>query len=200
LSPDPKDVPLNQFDGIFCGSAAILETGPFGAVEHSVTRIKTVVQTHIPDRLVKGLRPGERKIGAMSPFRSQLSAYSVFDCIRAVWFVGDGDCDAARDLLEDAAAIGAMTSVGYGRATGRKLFDIPNALTPGIRLEDGRPTRAVPLSVWEKLGFEKHVRATISETRFRPPYWQGEIAVCIAPACHDLYGTMAEIKYSIGSG
>jgi hypothetical protein len=63
----------------------------------------------------------------MSPFRSQLSAYSVFNCIRAVWFVRDGDSDAARDLLEDAAAIGAITSVGYGRATGRKLFDIPKA-------------------------------------------------------------------------
>jgi hypothetical protein len=195
---DPYEVPLRDVDGIFCGSAAILETGPFGAVEEAVTRIKALRETDVSDRLVNRMPASQRTIGRMSRHRTQVRAYPVFDCVKAVWFAGDGDGQAVLELLGDMPSIGAMMMAGYGRVAGRKLFEISHASAPGIRLEDGRPARAVPLSVWEKLGFPKHFRAIISEQRFRPPYWEGEMALCIAPVCSDLCGTLAEIKGLIG--
>lgn len=195
---DPSEVPLRNIDGIFCGSAAMLETGPFGAVEQTVTRIKALRQMDVPDCFVNGLPGSQRIIGRMSRYRAQVRAYPVFDCVKAVWFAGDGDGQAALDLLGDMPSIGAMMMAGYGHVTGRKLFEISHPSAPGIRLEDGRPARAVPLSVWEKLGFQKHARAIISEQRFRPPYWEGQMALCITPAHSDLCGTLTEIKDLIG--
>ena len=195
---DPLQVPLREVDGVFCGSAAILETGPFGAVERRIVRVKGVREQEVPSWLFRGMSAGQRTIGEMSPYRTQLRDYPAFDCIKAVWFAGDGDGQAALDLLEDMPSIGAMMPAGYGRVTGRKLFNLRQVSDPGIRLEDGRPARAIPLPVWERSGLPKHPRAIISEQRFRPPYWEGEIASCIAPVLFDLCGTVSEVKGMVG--
>ena len=195
---DPLQVPLREVDGVFCGSAAILETGPFGAVERRIIRVKSVREQEIPSRLFRGISARQRMIGEMSRYRTQLRDYPAFDCIKAVWFAGDGDGQAALDLLEDMPSIGAMMPAGYGHVTGRKVFNLRQVSDPGILLEDGRPARAVPLSMWERLGLPKHPRAIISEQRFRPPYWEGETAPCIAPVYFDLCGTLSEIRHMVG--
>lgn len=195
---DPLEVPLREVDGVFCGSAAIFETGPFGAVQRRLIRVKGIREQEVPSRLFRGMSAGQRTIAEMSPYRTQLRDYPMFDCIKAVWFAGDGDGQAAFDVLADVPSIGAMMPTGYGRVTGRKLFNLRQVSDPGILLEDGRPARAVPLPIWERLGLPKHPRAIISEQRFRPPYWEGESAPCIAPVYFDLCGTLSEIRDMIG--
>jgi hypothetical protein len=195
---NPLQVPLREVDGVFCGSAAILETGPFGGVERRIIRVKSIREQEALGRLFRGMSARQRTIGEMSPYRTQLREYPAFDCIKAVWFAGDGDGQAAFDLLEDMPSIGAMMPTGYGRVTGRKLFNLRQVSNPGILLEDGRPARAVPLPIWERLGLPKHPRAIISEQRFHPPYWKGQCAPCIAPVCFDLCGTVSEIKDMLG--
>jgi hypothetical protein len=192
---DPLRLPLHELEGVFCGSAALLETGPFGAVEHSVTRIKTIRDQ---ERVFSEVLTGQKVIGEMSPYRPQLHEYTVFDSVKAVWFAGSGDSRDVFDLVKDLSSIGAMAPVGYGRITERKLFTLSEVSSAGLLLASGLPARAVPIHVWRRLELPRHPRAIISEQRFRPPYWQGEVTACIAPTYYDLCGTFAEIRGMLG--
>jgi hypothetical protein len=195
---DPLQLPLRSIENIYCGSAAIMETGPFGAVERRVTRIKSLRERDVSSRLIQSMPSRQRSIGEMSPFRTGLRDYPAFECVKAVWFVGDGDGREVFDLMGGMRSIGAMMSAGYGRVTGRKLYNLPRASYPGILLEDRRPARAMPTKIWKELGFPNHPKAVITEQRFRPPYWEGEVELCIAPVYYDLCATFSGVKELVG--
>jgi hypothetical protein len=74
---EATNIPLLKHDGIWQGSAAILETDPFGALAAGQFRIKHVIAEAAPDDIFDHLKPAQRKIGKMSPMRNILSALSV---------------------------------------------------------------------------------------------------------------------------
>jgi hypothetical protein len=192
---DPLRLPLLEVEGVFCGSAALFETGPFGAVEHSVTRVKIIREQ---GQVLTNALAKQHVIGEMSPYRPQLREYTVFDSVKAVWFACNGDSAAVFDLVRNLLSIGAMATAGYGRIADRKLFKLPRVASPGFLLGNGLPARAVPINVWKTLELPIHPHALVSEQRYRPPYWESELTTCIAPSYYDLCGTFAEIRGMLG--
>lgn len=188
---DPANLPLEQIEGVYRCSAALLETGAFGPVETRMARIKRIREES--DGLSK---PGRRRrtTDAMSPFRPRLEKHCVFEAVKAVWFCGDGDRDAVATLVGEARAIGSMGSAGYGRVVECELFPLEGSPDIGLLLNNGLPARAVPLDLWHERELPKHPRAVIAQQRYRPPYWSSEETICIAPLLSDLFGTRAEIS------
>lgn len=192
---NPTNVPLEQIEGVYCCSAALLETGAFGPVETGLTRIK-----RLRDESERVAKPGRRHrtMDEMSPFRPQLHDQNLFEAVKAIWFYGDGNCNVVADLIGDARAIGSMGPSGYGRVVEWELFGLERSLDQGFFLTNGLPARVVPLSLWDKCELPRHPRAVIAQQHYRPPYWAGDEAICIAPLLIDLSGTRAEISGLIG--
>jgi hypothetical protein len=192
------DLPLECFEGVWMGSAAILETGAFGAGEETITRIRTIREENIPSALLAKLSGQETGIGPMSPYRNRLRAYPLASGVNAVWFAGLGDAKAVMALLEHVNQLGAMYKTGYGRVISREIFACGNAragLAILSTLDAGEllPARAVPLAVWDKVTGLRPARAVIAERRAVPPYYQGDPVRCISPIQADLTGTRRDI-------
>jgi hypothetical protein len=193
-SKEATDIPLQKHEGIWQGSAAILETGSFGALAEEQIRIKHVVNETVPNGIFDHLKPAQRRIGEMSPMRKVLSAYPCFDAVRAVWFTGCGITSAVLDLLRDVRNLGAMGRTGYGRITGVDLFEIEQSATAGLAFSSGFPARTVPVEIWDRLNLGRSEAAIISLQRFQPPYWTGPEVPCISPMQVDLIGTSGDIR------
>jgi hypothetical protein len=196
---EATDIPLQKHEGIWQGSAAILETGPFGALAATQVRIKHLVAERVPDGILEHLRPAERRIGEMNPMRNALSAYPCFDGIRAVWFTGCGISAAVMDLLSDARNLGAMGRTGYGRVIDLELVDIEQRAMAGIVLSSNLPARTVPVEIWNRLDLGQPRAAVISLQRFQPPYWTGPEVACISPMQVDLTGNFGDIRAIVGT-
>ena len=191
---EATNIPLLKHEGIWQGSAAILETGPFGALAAGQFRIKHVIAEAAPDDIFDHLKPAQRKIGKMSPMRNILSAYPSYEGIQAVWFTGRGDAEAVVDLLHDARNLGAMGRTGYGRVTDLELIKVDDEPMSGLVASSGLPARTVPVETWDRFGLGRPDAAIISLQRFQPPYWTGPELACISPMQVDLSGTLGEIR------
>jgi hypothetical protein len=191
-------LPLARDVGVWCASAALLETGPFGGSEFTIPRLKALRRGHFPDGLVDALPPPARTIGDMSPFRPRLRPYTAWRGISAVWFVARGDREAVIALLSEVHGVGAMTSTGYGRITDINILDIPDTGAVGLTLADGLPARTIPLTIWNALGLPRHPRAVVSDQRWQPPYWTGTAAPCMMPTQIDLTGARDDIRGMLG--
>lgn len=193
-----EDIPLKRHLGIWQGSVAILETGPFGTVSRTDLRIKHVATEGVPAGIFNHLKPGQRRIGEMHPMRNVLTPYPCLDGVRAVWFTARGDPVQALDLLADARNLGAMGRTGWGRVVDMMAFDVRDDALTGLVLASGLPARAMPLPTWEQLGLKRPEAAVVSMQRPGPPYWTGEEVPCIAPIQIDLMGSAAEIGAMVG--
>ncbi len=194
---DPANVPLRRIDQVYCGSAGLLETGPFGAVENRWTRVK-----RLRGEQDYGIKSDRRlsPIDAMSPFRPRLTDHELFESVSAIWFCGQGNHARIAEILCDLTSLGSMASCGYGRVLEWQITDLVKSDENGLFLKNGLPARAVPMTVWRRLGFPQHPRAIITQQSYRAPYWRAVHEICIAPLLNDLVGTRAEISGLIGAG
>ncbi len=188
------DIPLSQYEGTWQGSAAILETGTFGATTSIQTRIKHVLLDTVPPEISGPTQSLRRKIGPMSPMRGTLSQYPLLQGVRAVWFIGRGDIARVEALLLEVRNLGAMGRTGYGRVTDMQILKVRDYNLTGIASSAGMPVRTVPLEVWDTLGLGRHASAVISLQRPYPPYWTGPTKPCISAIQVDMTGTVEEIK------
>lgn len=191
---DPTDIPLSRCKGIWQGSAAMLETGTFGASASVQTRIKHVSPDTVPPNIFDHIEPSCRKIGPMSPMRGVLSQYPILQGVRAVWFTGLGDSAGVEDLLRDVRNLGAMGRTGYGRVVELDVLEAHAHSLSGIATLTGMPVRTLPVETWDRLGLQRHPFAAVSLQRPCPPYWTGPSVPCISPLQLDMTGTAAEIK------
>jgi hypothetical protein len=193
-----EDIPLHRHHGAWQGSAAILETGPFGPVRHANTRIRHVAAEHVPGGVFDHLKPHQRRIGEMHPMRGVLTPYPCLDGVRAVWFAAMGDCAAVLDLLSDVRNLGAMGRTGWGKVVGMAEFKTRDDSLTGLAFASGLPARTLPVTTWEQLGMKRPEAAVVSLQRPVPPYWAGEEVACVSPLQVDLMGSSAEIKAMVG--
>ena len=188
------DLPLERRDGIWLASAAILETGPFGAIDTTQVRIKHVVTNAVPAGILDHLKPGHRKIDTMSPMRNALTPYPTIEGVRAAWFTGRGNVDAVVELLADARNLGAMGRTGYGKVSSLEGFEAANDALTGLASDSGSPMRTVALAAWDALGLGRHTDAVVALQRPSPPYWTGPSVPCISPTQVTMTGTRTEIR------
>lgn len=188
------DIPLSQYEGIWQGSAAMLETGTFGATVLTQTRIKHVSLDTVPPEILEQAQPIHSKIGPMSPMRGTLSQYPLLEGIRAVWFTGRGDSTRVEALLQEVRNLGAMGRTGYGRVIDLQMLKVYDHILTGIASSAGMPLRTVPLGAWDALGLGRHASAVVSLQRPYPPYWTGPTIPCISPIQVDMTGTLVEMK------
>lgn len=192
---DPANVPLRRLDQIFCASAGLLETGPFGAVEKRATRVKRLRgENNYGSKSDRGLS----QIDAMSPFRPKLTHHKLFESVSAIWFFGQGNYAHIGELLRDLMSLGSMASCGYGRVREWQIMDLGKSDDHGLLLKNGLPARAIPVALWRRLGLAQHPRAIITQQSHRPPYWAPSQEICVAPLLDDLVGTRAELSELIG--
>jgi len=187
------DIPLERYEGIWQGSAAMLEVGPFGPVYGQQVRLKHVRKDTVPMAVAEVLPRGGRVIGSMSLERNQLTPYPCLAGVRAVWFTGRGDPGAVADLAARAPGIGGMGRTGYGRTTGVEVTPLDDAALTGLTLGDGGPARTMPIDLWGKIGDAEHPRKVVSDERPSPPYWTGPEEPCVSPMQVNLMGTRAEL-------
>lgn len=192
------DIPLERYEGIWQGSAAMLEVGPFGPVHSQQMRLKHVRRDTVPVAVAETLPKGDRIIGTMSPERNQLTPYPCLAGVRAVWFTGRGDPGAVADLAARAPGIGGMGRTGYGRTTGVEVMPVDDAVLTGLVLGDGRPARTMPVDLWGRIGDAEHPHKVVSDERPFPPYWTGREEACVSPMQVDLMGTRAELVAMMG--
>ena len=188
------DVPLSRYGGVWQGSAAMLETGTFGATASIQNRIKHVSLETVPPGIFDQIQPTRRKIGPMSPMRRALSQYLLLHGIRAVWFTGRGDRSCVEALLKEVRNLGAMGRTGYGRVTDLQMLEVRDHTLTGIASPAGMPVRTVPVEAWDGLGLGRHASAVVSLQRPGPPYWTGPTIPCISPTQIDMTGTASEIR------
>ena len=193
-----EDVPLATTRGVAHGSAAILETGNYGAVQESWPRLKAIKRNDVPTGLTVGTKPSERTIDAMSPYRNKLTYHTMYSSVRAVWFAGQGDAAVVADLLSDLSTVGGLWTVGHGETTKVEVFALDGVADAGMILADGLVARAVPADVWADLGHPTHPRAVTSKQRWKGPYWDGPKDVCISPAQADLIGPRRDVMAMVG--
>jgi hypothetical protein len=192
---DPANVSLRRIDQVYCASAALLETGPFGAVENRWTRVKRMRGEND-----YGIKSDRRltQIDAMSPFRPKLTDHKLFESVSAIWFCGQGNHARIAEVLRDLTSLGSMASSGYGRVLEWEIMGLGKSDDHGLLLQNGLPARAVPMTLWRRLDWPQHPRAIITQQSYRPPYWAASQEICIAPLLNDLVGTRAEISGLIG--
>ena len=189
-----EDLPLRRTDGVWHASAAMLETGMFGAAQVAVQKIKALKDDSAPEGLFNGIKKAERTVGAMSTkYRSVLGEFMTWAGVRALWFTGNGDVDSVRDLLSDIRGIGGRMSVGYGRVGHISKEEIGNNNEAGLVIKDGIAARTIPVDVWTSWGKSLHPRAEIRNARPKPPYWTGEATRCVEPHQTDILGTRSDI-------
>ncbi len=191
---DPRDIPLSRYEGVWQGSAAMLETGALGATLSVQTRVKHVSSDTVSSGTFEHIEPSRRKIGPMSPMRNALSQYPLLQGVRGVWFIGRGDSARVEDLLRDARNLGAMGGTGYGRVIKLDLLEARDHPLTGVATLTGMPVRTLPVETWNLLGLGRHPSAVISLQRPYPPYWTGPSVPCISPLQIEMTGTAREIR------
>jgi hypothetical protein len=195
---DPLDVPLEKWGEMWCGSAAILETGPFGFVLTSQARLKHIVAENVPAGIFDHLKPAQRKIDNMHLMKNEISFWPLYEGVKAVWFTGHGDEEATVELLSDARNLGAMGRTGYGRIVEIEVLPINENQLSGLLSSAGGPMRTIPVNRWDELGRGRPDGAIISLQRYKAPYWSGSEVPCISPIQVELSGTFADINEIVG--
>jgi hypothetical protein len=198
---DFDDISLNRFtvegtSPFWMASAAILETGTFGALPRTMSRLK-----HLDDSMIDSdflqTRKFSRIIDPMHRYRNQIEEYPIYDGINAVWFTGVGHRNGVLDLVQDCRSIGAMHDVGYGRVISVDIYgiDASDLIYPvGVRLASGAPARTIPMASWGRIFNGVPEGASISMQRAAPPYWVGQQEPCISPFQTSLMGTRSEVS------
>lgn len=168
-------IPLARPDGVWAGSAALLE-GPAPVRPVSVIQALKARLDITPGMVRPGKRGYPRVEEARGPYRNRMTDYKAHDAA-AVWFTGRGDIDRVRELVEHIPAVGAKRSSGHGKVDAVQLRrgGIDDA---GIAFADGTPARPVPVEVWEARGGK---RADTALEACRPPYWNGTRVLCALP-------------------
>ena len=191
-------LPLFRTNEVWHGSAAILETGPFGFLETEVPRLRRSATISARELCLDVVTPARREVGPMSPMRSRLERHRCYSGVRSVWFTGQGIVDEVLDLLQDVRYLGAMGRCGYGRVTQVSLVPLQEQALVGLVEPSGRPLRAIPVRAWEHLQLSAPAGGDVSLQRWCPPYWTGDEELCFAPIQSDLQGTASEIRALIG--
>jgi hypothetical protein len=194
-----NEIPLAQTDGIWHGSAALLECGPFGPAYSQVVRLKHVRVDSVPRPAAEALPARDRRIRDMSRERNRLTPHTLLAGIRAVWFVGRGNPDRVKELLATARNLGSMGQTGYGRIREQEAIEVPDVVTSGLVHTPAFPARNLPLDLWKKIGRDDQARGIVSMQRPLPPYWHGPEVECISPMQVDLTGTAAELAEIVGA-
>lgn len=187
------NIPLSRRRGITLGSVAILETGPFGAIDASQPRTKHLNDHYVPGDIFDGLKPSRLKIGSTSPYRNKLTSYPCLESVHAVWFTGTGDVEGVMELLHEARNIGAMGRTGYGRINSISSVPVKPHAEAGFAFNQSTPARVMPVEVWRDYS-QDISSCVVSLERPIPPYWTGSRVLCIGPLQTDLILTRSEIS------
>ena len=169
-----KQIPLAFSDGLFHGSAAIVE--PIS--QQSVTFIANLRAQHAldPDLILKN-RHGRihRKLGPLrrQDFGNVLNRYTSIEA-EAIYWYGEGDPVAVENLVRDVEFIGKRRASGYGQVS---TWSLENADYNGLTGPFGEPLRPIPEDLFE--GDTGQIKL---DAAWRPPYWHPENrAICYAP-------------------
>ena len=167
-------VPLANTNGLFRGSAAILE--PIETRPVSFVANLRAAHALDPDLLLKNNRGAiHRKIEMKrrQNFGAVMNSYTAFDAPEIVWYA-EGDGDAVDRLLTGVRFIGKRRGSGFGEVR-RWSFDAGDL--DGVVGPFGEPLRPVPVEM-----FTGDKSALKVDAAWRPAYWHPENrAICHAP-------------------
>ena len=189
----PGSIPLAQRDGIWQGSAMMIECGPFGPTYEAATRVKALRPGDVPATLAHHLPRGQRSISSMSPMRPQLTEHDVLVGIKAGWFTGRGDLDTCLELLSHARGIGKLRQTGYGQIDDIQVIDITDNPLTGLLHPNGLAARALPIELWQALKTATAPDIIEAETAVVPPYAFSAKRPGVHPLQIDLTGTHTEL-------
>lgn len=170
-------IPLRQQDGVWAGSAALLESPAPVRTVSVIQALKARIDI-TPDMIAPGKRGYPRIEEARGRYRNRMTTYSAHDA-SALWFSGYGDIDRVTELLEHVPAVGAKRSIGYGKVESVQVAECENGTDDtGIAFSDGSPAKPIPCELWHERGGGK---ADMALEAWRPPYWNGERILCALP-------------------
>lgn len=167
-------IPLACTDGLFHGSAAILE--PIS--KQAITFVANLRADHALDpNLIQKNKNGKihRKLGRTRrrDFGAVLNRYTSIEAKMIYWY-GEGDPVAVENLVRDIAFIGKRRGSGYGQVN---RWSVESADYNGLTGPFGEALRPIPEDIFT--GDKKQIRLDAS---WRPPYWHPENrAICYAP-------------------
>lgn len=181
-SLDPvESIPIASIDGLFLASGAQF-TRPVTQSEIKIGGIRPVRDMADATRFITPSSRGAGRIAKIDtnrgPHKAHLSRYRIV-AAEAVWWLAEGDGQAAKRLIEDAGSIGALRKDGHGQIARVTVeaASVASVLTD----EMGNVTRPIPVSLAPVLGLVPGAMRTV-ET-WRPPYWSTENrAECMIPA------------------
>lgn len=171
-----RAIPLDQRDGVWCGSSALLE-GPAPVREVMIGQSMRPAIDPSPHlfKALRGTRYPSIQV-ARGPYRNKMTSYRAYDA-KAVWFVGRGHLDRVYDMVETLPAIGTKRSHGFGEVRRVDVAEIA-CRDAGLIIADGSPARPIPLSCWSAWG---GAPADLGYERSKPPYWSGAFELCALP-------------------
>ncbi|MEO3474085.1 hypothetical protein AAFN86_19610 [Roseomonas sp. CAU 1739] len=172
--PLPK-VPLKSVDGIFAGSD-LLAVGP--GLEFSLPFVRSLRPTAMQHDLALHDRRGKRMTQiTLRDERKNLLDHRRAISVPLVVAFGTGDAGQVERLLRGITHIGAKRSGGHGAVEAFRItqLDHPHA---GFANRDGKPTRAVPLPVWQSMNLPP---APVRYLVARLPRWSAPREPCVGP-------------------
>ena len=159
------DIPLEKISDFSAGSAGLCVGG---------SSLPPVAK---PISFVRLVRPGDaRETGASDLPMPLLSAYPVLGATEMM-FVGRGDMEMVRVLLDAVDGIGKRTGQGLGEIDRERsqLFPIGDVSFP-LRWPNGQPTRHMPWSLFAESAEGGVIPQDVCRgvVPYRAPYWQDD--------------------------
>ncbi|MGH8435157.1 MAG: hypothetical protein ACRERX_11895 [Pseudomonas sp.] len=167
-------VPLVNTDGLWHGSAAIVEKTDVGRVSF----VANLQATHDLDlNLIAKNKQGNAHtaigLTRRRDFGAVMNSYKIFTAPSITWYA-QGDAEAVELLLRDVAFIGKRRASGYGQVMG---ISVEADELDGVTGFFGEPLRPVPVTLFQ--GNDTALRA---DAAWRPAYWHpANRAICFVP-------------------
>lgn len=168
------DIPLANTEGLWHGSAAIVEKTNVG---HMAFVANLRAMHDLEHELIAKNKRGEvyRRIGQTrrSDYGAVMNSYRSFTAPEITWYA-IGDPDKIEALLKDVEFIGKRRASGYGQVLGLRIE--PDELD-GVIGHFGEPLRPVPVDLFQ--GDKTSIKA---DAAWRPAYWNPvNRGICFVP-------------------
>jgi hypothetical protein len=170
-----EQIPLNNTNGLWHGSAAVLEPLETGRLAF-VANLRAHHDLG-PDLIAKNARGevhGKISLLRRRQYGAVMNGYQYLVTDRISWY-GEGDASRVEALLGTVRFIGKRRASGFGEVTSMELSptDIDGVVGP-----NAEPLRPVPIELFK--GDRSAVRG---DAAWRPAYWRPENrAICFLPS------------------
>lgn len=188
-SQDPekslRDIPLENVDGIWHGSAAFF-TSLADASYIELSR-RLTVQEMTDDRFAYPAHRGKETPvvdQGRGPYKAVINGYRSIFAERIMWF-GRGDLQEVSRLLKNLHTVGKRGNSGYGWVEPPRIqkvdADYSLCMPEPDHPERVRAMRPIPIHLWNGGEVERRM------TRFQPPYHSGEKHLCAIPVSQEQF-------------